>query len=108
MKKKRPVDPELRHTLHELEDIVERLGYKMRYEKGNFEGGYCLLKESRLFVINSRKEAVRKVSIIAKNLKEIGIDQIFIKPHIRDLIERESKAFISEDESNSAEETDEE
>lgn len=89
-KKKKPVDPESKQILHELEDIVQRLGYTMRYEKGNFEGGYCLIKESKLFVINSRYEAEKRISIISRNLKELGIDSIFVKPGIREIIENET------------------
>ena len=89
-KKKKPVDPESKQVLHELEDIVQRLGYTMRYEKGNFEGGYCLIKESKLFVINSRYEAEKRISIISRNLKELGIDSIFVKPGIREIIENET------------------
>ena len=89
-KKKKPVDPESKQVLHELEDIVQRLGYTMRYEKGNFEGGYCLIKESKLFVINSRYEVEKRISIISRNLKELGIDSIFVKPGIREIIENET------------------
>lgn len=98
-KKKKPVDPELKRLLAELEDVVQRLGYKLRYEKGDFEGGYCLLKESHLFVINSKNEIEKRIIIISKNLKEIGIDEIFIKPNVREAIERESaKAKIPDEE----------
>lgn len=90
MKKKKQVSPEIKLLLAELEDIVRRLGYNLRYEKGDFEGGYCLLKESRLFVINSKNEAEKRIGIIARNLKEIGIDDIFVKPQIREVIETEN------------------
>ena len=103
MKKKKPVDPQLKQTLTELEEVVEKLGYKVRYEKGNFEGGYCLLKESHLFVINSRKEIERKIAIVAKNLKELGIDDIFVKPQIREVIEKEARRFKAEDEGETIE-----
>ena len=89
-KKKKPVDPGQKQILHELEDVVQRLDYTMRYEKGNFEGGYCLVKESKLFVINSRYEVERRISIIARNLKELGVDGIFVKPGIREIIEKET------------------
>lgn len=89
-KKKKAVAPEVKQILAELEEVVQRLGFSIRYEKGNFEGGYCLLKESRLFVINSRNEPEKRINIIARNLKEIGVDDIFIKPHLRELIESES------------------
>jgi hypothetical protein len=98
-KKKKTVDPELKQLLAELEDIVQRLGYKLRYEKGDFEGGYCLLKESRLFVINTKNEIERRIAIISKNLKEIGINEIFIKPNVREAIERESaRAKVADEE----------
>jgi hypothetical protein len=90
LKKKKQASPEQKQVLHELEDIVQRLGYTMRYEKGNFEGGYCLVKESRLFVINSRFEIEKRISIICRNLKDIGVDGIFIKPGIREVIESET------------------
>jgi hypothetical protein len=43
-----------------------------------------------LFVINSRNETERRIAIIAKNVKELGIDDIFIKPQVREVIEKES------------------
>jgi hypothetical protein len=100
MKKKKRINPETKQLLAELEEVVQRLGYKLRYEKGNFEGGYCLLKESRLFVINSRNEAEKRVGIIARNLKEIGIDDIFVKPQIREVIEQENAKKAKSEEEN--------
>jgi hypothetical protein len=101
MKKKKQVNPELKQLLAELEDIVQRLGYKLRYEKGDFEGGYCLLKESRLFVINSKNEIEKRIGIIAKNLKELGIDDLYVKPQIREVIEQENaKASKKEEETS--------
>lgn len=103
MKKKRQVDPEVKQMLAELEEVASRLGYRVRYEKGNFEGGYCILKESRLLVVNSRNEAERRVIIVAKSLKEIGIDGIFIKPGVREIIEKESKRKLSNEEQSGKE-----
>jgi hypothetical protein len=93
--KKKTIDPGLKQILTELEEVIERLGYKTRYEKGNFEGGYCVLKESRLIVINNRNEIEKRISIITKCLKEIGIHDIFIKPHLREIIEAESAKGVT-------------
>ncbi len=95
MKKKKQVDPELKLMLAELEDVADKLGFKVRYEKGNFAGGYCILKESRLLVVNSRNEAERRIIILAKSLKEIGIDDIFVKPNVREIIEKESSRKLT-------------
>jgi hypothetical protein len=98
MKKKKQVDPELKQMLTELEEVADKLGFKIRYEKGNFEGGYCILKESRLLVVNSRNEVERRIIIVSKSLKEIGIDDIFVKPNVREVIEKESKRKLSKNE----------
>lgn len=35
-----------------VELLLQQLGYKIRYEKGNFRGGVCVLEEQKLIVIN--------------------------------------------------------
>ena len=89
--------------LAELEEVASRLGYTVRYEKGNFEGGYCILKESRLLVVNSRNEIERRIIIVAKSLKQIGVDDIFVKPNVREIIEKESSRKLTSEEAPEAE-----
>lgn len=98
MKKKKQVDPEIKQILTELEELTLKLGFKVRYEKGNFQGGYCILRESKLLVVNSRNEHERRITIISKCLKEIGIDDIYIKPGLREVIEKESSRKLAADE----------
>jgi len=95
MKKKKTVDPGIKQTLAELEELAGKLGYSVRFEKGNFKGGYCVLKESRLLVVNSRNDHERRITIISKSLKEIGIDDVYIKPGLREIIEKESKRKLA-------------
>lgn len=89
--------------LAELEEVASRLGYTVRYEKGNFQGGYCILKESRLLVVNSRNEIERRIIIVAKSLKQIGVDDIFVKPNVREIIEKESSRKLTSEEATEAE-----
>lgn len=96
-KKKKKVDPETKQVIAELEEAAEKLGMKVRYEKGNFAGGYCLLKESKLLVINSRNSHDKRIVVLAKCLKEIGIDDVYLKPHIRELIEKESRRKMKDE-----------
>lgn len=39
--------------LSKLEELVSEGGFVVRYERGNFKSGYCLLKENRLVLINN-------------------------------------------------------
>jgi hypothetical protein len=73
----------------ELEQLAAQLGITVRYEKGDFEGGYCILKTERILLINRRLMPNKKASVCALALNEIGIDNLFIKPAVRDFIEDE-------------------
>ncbi|MDX9757954.1 MAG: hypothetical protein RBU27_02240 [Bacteroidota bacterium] len=75
--------------LEELRETCEQLGYSIRYEKGDFDGGHCILKEQRLLVVNKRFTVERKIATVARALGELGVDAIFVKPAVRDVIDRE-------------------
>ena len=40
------------HTLDKLESLLKALDYRVRYEKGNFKTGACMLENSRVVVVN--------------------------------------------------------
>ncbi len=39
-------------TLNRLERILEEAGYVVRYERGSFQSGYCILEEKKVVVLN--------------------------------------------------------
>ena len=65
------------------------MGLKIRFETGNFEGGYCLLREEKMLVINRRSTIPRKNRTLALGLSEFGLGNIFIAPALREAIEDE-------------------
>lgn len=40
------------HNLGKLEDLFATLGYRVRYEKGSFRTGACVLQDTRVIVVN--------------------------------------------------------
>jgi len=75
--------------LSELDIVARDLGVRIRFEKGDFDGGYCLLRDERIIVVNKKLNANRKASVISQAFGELGIDNVFIKPAIRVFIEDE-------------------
>ncbi|MBI2620356.1 MAG: hypothetical protein HYW57_09760 [Ignavibacteriales bacterium] len=73
----------------ELEALASHSGISIRYEKGDFDGGFCVLKDERLIVVNKKLGLQRKASILAQGLAEIGIEEIYLKPVVREYIEDE-------------------
>lgn len=39
-------------TLDKLEAIPEQAGYVLRYERGTFQSGYCILESKKVVVLN--------------------------------------------------------
>lgn len=74
----------------ELEELTRQLSLVLRYEKGDFEGGYCILKERRVLVVNKKLTEVRRASVLAQALAEMGVEDVFLKPVLRQFIEDEA------------------
>lgn len=81
------IEKEYQQLLDELKEIALQKGIKVRFEKGDFNGGYCILKSEKVIVINKLAQTQRKLIILVEALKEIGIEDIFINPKIRNIIE---------------------
>ena len=78
--------------IQELLEVLNRLGLSVRIEKGVFKGGFCLLREQKIFLLNKNLDQDRKISILLRQISESGTDDIFLKPQIREMIEKESGA----------------
>jgi hypothetical protein len=62
------------HTLEKLEMLLKSAGYKVRYEKGNFKTGACLLLNSRMIVVNRFSNLESKILALAELLRELEVD----------------------------------
>jgi hypothetical protein len=76
-------------TFDELKELARELGLVVRHELGNFEGGLCVLKSERVILINRRHDMSRRINVVARALHEAGLEDRFIKPALRELIEDE-------------------
>ncbi len=73
--------------LKKLEDLLKDNGYEVRYEKGNFKSGFCILEAKKVVVVNkfstieSRIQAlIEIVNTLVQNGKiEQDHKQLFIK-----------------------------
>ena len=76
--------------IQELQQAAQQLGVMIRYEKGDFDGGYCILKDQKILLVNKRLMPGRRASVLAVALQEIRMDQLFLKHAVRAYIEDES------------------
>jgi len=77
-----------------LEELAERLGIQIRYEairqdedSANVVGGLCRLKGAYVLIINSRTGAKDRIKALARAVKHFDLDQIYIRPFLRELLD---------------------
>lgn len=76
-----------KNFLDKLENIFAASEYILRYEKGNFKSGYCLLKENKIVIINKYYTLDGKINALIDIIKEIGFNpQDFEDKKIQDLL----------------------
>lgn len=76
-------EKEFELVLDELKEIAIQLGSTVRFEKGDFKGGYCLVKHSKVIVINKRANTQRKVMTLAAALNELGLEGVEISDKLK-------------------------
>jgi hypothetical protein len=57
--------------LKKLEDLFREGGYTVRFERGNFQNGYCVLEKRRVVVINKFHEMEAKINSLIEILLKI-------------------------------------
>ena len=58
-------------------------------------GGLCLLKGEYVLIINSEATAKEKIKTLAMAIKHFDLDQIYIRPVLRELLDKipEQRSF---------------
>lgn len=65
-------------TLQKLEKLVEDSGYILRYERGSFQSGYCILEHKKVVVLNKFLNVEGRINTLQELIPvlEINIDSL--------------------------------
>ncbi len=63
------------NTLKKLEGLYDEARYIIRYEKGHFNSGYCILEERRVVVINKFFSVEGRINALLEILPTIKINE---------------------------------
>ena len=84
--------------IESLEELAEKFGIKVRYELISPDeelpkavGGLCRFKGEYILIINSKAPASEQIRTFVEALKSFELDQIYIKPALRELLDEASK-----------------
>ncbi len=74
------------HFLSKLEDVFAQSDYVLRYEKGNFKSGYCILNDTKVTIVNKYYTLEGKINCLVEILKNISIDMSTLNEKNRKLL----------------------
>lgn len=60
-------------NLKKVENLFKEIGYKIIYEKGQFQSGYCIVNERKMIVINKFYKTDARINCLIAILNEIDI-----------------------------------
>jgi len=61
-------------TLLKLEQIFKEIDYHVRYEKGTFNSGYCIVENAKVVVVNKFFDTEGRVNVLLEILSDIMED----------------------------------
>lgn len=82
-------------TLNKIQEIIKECGYVLRYEKGNFKSGYCVLQDRKVVVINKYFETEARINSLLEILPTLDIRLEELTEVSRKFIEKINQQEIS-------------
>ena len=78
-----------KNYLDKLESLFSESDYILRYEKGNFKSGYCILNTDKIVVVNKYYTLEGKVNTLVDIIKELGFNP-------KNFLDKKNQGFITE------------
>jgi len=82
-------------ALSQLEGLTDKLGIPIRYEKIEDEltgtGGLCRIEGNYILIIHSKAGVKEKIQIMIEALKRFDLNDIYVRPALRELLEENEK-----------------
>jgi hypothetical protein len=73
-------------TLQKLEQALKELEYTVRYEKGTFNSGYCMVENTKVVVVNKFFDTDARVSVLLDILAIIMPDDQVLSEKTRGFV----------------------
>ena len=95
-----------KHTLKKLEELFKECEYTIRYAKGNFQSGYCIVENKKVAVLNKFFQTEARVNTLIDILSQIEVDanklshtsqKLFVEIEKMNLANKKSEDLVNEE-----------
>jgi hypothetical protein len=81
-------------TLEKLEKVLDEAEYIVRYERGNFQSGYCILEQRKVVVLNKFLPLEGRISTLVDIIPQLRISPEMLSPDARRIYEEALSASL--------------
>lgn len=85
-------------TLDKLEAISEQGGYILRYERGTFQSGYCILEDKKVVVLNKFLQTEGRINTLLELIPQLEINSEQLEEGLQKLYAEAIRNSVPEDE----------
>ncbi|MGJ7030302.1 hypothetical protein [Niabella hirudinis] len=86
------------NMLNKLETVPEQCGYVLRYERGTFQSGYCILDNRKVVVLNKFLQTEGRINALLEIIPQLEIDTTLLDDSSRKLYAEVVENAASDDE----------
>jgi len=70
-------------TLDKIDKMIEESGYIVRYERGSFQSGFCILEDKKVVVLNKFLPLEGRINTLIDLVPQLKIDAESLSPDSR-------------------------
>ena len=70
-------------ALDKIEKVLDETGYVVRYERGNFQSGYCILEDRKVVVLNKFLQMEGRINTLIDILPQLAIEAEQLTPEAK-------------------------
>ena len=67
-------------TLDKIETLIEETGYIIRYERGSFQSGFCILEDRKVVVLNKFLQLEGRINTLIELIPQLKIEAETLTP----------------------------
>lgn len=84
-------------TLDKIEKVLDEAGYVVRYERGNFQSGYCILEDKKVVVLNKFLQIEGRINTLVDITPQLTIHADLLSPEAKKVYDEVLAKYASEE-----------
>src|SRR4051794_32074097 len=74
-------------TLDKIEKVIEEAGYIIRYERGSFQSGFCILEDRKVVVLNKFLQLEDRINTVIDLIPQLKLNVDSLSPESRKIFD---------------------